>query len=207
MKHKILKGFVVIEGLDGSGTTTQLGLLSQKFRKANINVFPTNEPTDYPFGKLIRSVLKKEINAEPGTLARLFAADRYEHIYNKHNGIIRNIDNGVCVICDRYLFSSLAYQSLECGFNEVFELNKDFPLPEHLFFIDTPIEVCQRRIGARTEREIFEFAEMQDSILKNYQKSFDVFKDSQMKFHKIDGSENEKNICLNLWNKLFPAEK
>ena len=81
---EILKNFAVFEGIDGSGTTTQLEILEKYFRE-NPNCLPpfykTNEPTDGSIGKLIRLSLRKEVLLCPGTIAFLFAADRNEHIY------------------------------------------------------------------------------------------------------------------------------
>ncbi len=108
--------FIVFEGLDGAGTTTQLHLLEKNLKEAGVTVFATAEPTDSAIGRLIRSVLRKEISVEPKTLAMLYATDRYEHLYGK-GGIIEHLDAGDTVICDRYLYSSIAYQSITCGIN------------------------------------------------------------------------------------------
>ncbi|MEW5814514.1 MAG: dTMP kinase, partial [Spirochaetota bacterium] len=99
--HPILKGFIVFEGLDGSGTTTQVRLLSEKLTEKGIPVWTTCEPTDRFIGKNIRKVLRGEEKIEPPALALLFAADRYDHIYNPSDGIITHIDKAEWVLCDR----------------------------------------------------------------------------------------------------------
>mgnify|MGYP000888646728 CR=1 FL=1 len=186
----ILKNFVVIEGLDGSGTTTQLKELSSNLESS----YPTCEPTDGNVGKLIKQILKNEISVEPMTLAYLFSADRNEHLYSA-NGVTERCKNGQIVISDRYLFSSLAYQSLYCEFNDILLLNDKFPLPEIVFFINTDPELCLQRIQKRNhEKEIFDDLEIQKKVLKNYIKSFDILKEKGLKILNIDGSLSVKTI-------------
>ena len=108
----VLSNFVVLEGIDGSGTTSQLRLLKEKFAledKGNSVVF-TQEPTSGSIGILIRSALQGSSVFAPETMTRLFAADRCEHLYGKE-GIKAALTAGKAVFSDRYLFSSLAYQT------------------------------------------------------------------------------------------------
>lgn len=162
--HKIMKNFFVIEGLDGSGTTTQLNLLNNKLE----NLWTTFEPTDNEIGKLIRKILRKEIETTPLSLAYLYAADRADHI----STIQKRINQNNIVVSDRYFFSSLAYQSLKIDFSKIKEIN-DFPYPEKVFFIDTPVDECIRRIALRGEpTELFEKKETLLRVLKNYEKAF-----------------------------------
>ena len=180
----ILKNFIVFEGLDGAGTTTQSRLLSEKIK----NSFLTFEPTNNNIGKIVRQALKKEITLTPETLAYLFAADRNEHI-NGIDGIKQKCLNNQTVICDRYIFSSLAYQTLETDFEKIFFLSKDFPLPEILFFLNTDIEICQSRLKKRDEiEELFDEYRIQNEILNNYKKSFDYFKESGLNVVMLDGN-------------------
>ncbi|MCL2128288.1 MAG: dTMP kinase, partial [Treponema sp.] len=101
---EILSNFAVFEGGDGSGTSTQLALLGQKLGgnggKGPV-FYPTFEPTDGPIGLLIRSALKNEAVMRPQTVARLFSADRGEHLYSP-GGIIERCRRGELVISDRY---------------------------------------------------------------------------------------------------------
>ncbi len=85
----------------------------------------------------------------PTTLALLFAADRAEHLLAAGDGILNRLERGELVISDRYLFSSLAYQSLDCDFEYVRALNAEFPLPRDVVFVDTPVRESQRRLGGR----------------------------------------------------------
>lgn len=200
METEVLKNFIVLEGLDGAGTTTQLHNMADVLNNSGKTVYKTFEPTDQSIGRLIRSVLQHKISIEPKSTSKLFVADRYEHIYGK-NGIISHLNNGEYVICDRYLFSSLAYQSPECGFDFVYNINKDYPLPEYLFFISTPVDICQERINKRgDEKELFDAKEYQCLVDKNYRLALSKYKNTKMKIHIIDGTGTPENITNEIMN-------
>ncbi len=198
-KTEVLNNFIVLEGLDGSGTTTQINLLSERCGNEQIPFFATCEPTTGFIGRIIRTVLSGEEKTAPGTLARLFTADRHEHIFNPENGIKAQIDRNRIVFCDRYLFSSLAYQSIAAGFEEVLELNCHFPLPEHLFFIEVSHEECQNRMSGRESREIFEELNIQKKIDDFYQRGINLFRESGMNIHYIDGTLKPLEILEKIW--------
>lgn len=196
---KPIKNFIVLEGLDGCGTTTQTALLAEKLEKAGIQAVSTNEPTNLSIGRFIRSVLQKKESVDPFTLALLFSADRNEHVFGK-NGIVEHTEAGKMVICDRYLFSSLAYQSLFMDYETVADLNRYYPLPEYLFYIDLSPEECQERMAARGEEaELFERLELQRKIEANYKKTLALLSGSEMKTIIIDGrspiQEIHRQIC------------
>jgi len=201
--YVVLENFIVLEGLDGAGTTTQLNLLGEKARSLGVPAHCTWEPSEGPVGLLIRKILAREITVHPCTLARLFAADRYDHLYGGDTAIVPRLRRGEFVFCDRYIFSSLAYQSLACSFEEVLELNR-YPLPEHLFFLSVPEKECLQRMKARGKEELFEAESMQKTIMNNYRASFRYFKDSGMKYHEIDGSMEAVMICEKIWS-LIPG--
>ena len=196
---KPIKNFIVLEGLDGCGTTTQTALLAEKLEKAGRAAVSTNEPTNLSIGRFIRSVLQKKESVDPFTLALLFSADRNEHVYGK-NGIVEHTEARKMVICDRYLFSSLAYQSLFMDYETVADLNRYYPLPEYLFYIDLSPEECQERMAARGEEaELFERLELQRKIEANYKKTLALLSGSKMKTIIIDGrspiQEIHRQIC------------
>ena len=191
---KPIKNFIVLEGLDGCGTTTQTSLLAEKLQKAGRQAISTKEPTDGSIGRFIRTVLQKKESVDPFTLALLFSADRNEHIYGK-DGIINQTESGKIVLCDRYLFSSLAYQSLFMDYDTVAGLNQYYPLPEYLFYIDLSPEECQKRMATRGEEaELFEHLELQRKIEANYKKSLAFLADSQMNTFIIDGRASIQEI-------------
>lgn len=187
----ILRNFIVLEGIDGSGTTTLLKNLYSALTEINTEVYGTCEPTDGPIGRQIRSILRKEYNVDPLSLAQLFCTDRREHVRE-----IKNQLKSGMVLCDRYLFSSLAYQSLDCGWDKIWEWNQEFPLPEKLIFLDLPAETAQKRMHHRGEdQELFENLSIQDKIIHNYHRAIDFFTDSSMKILSLDGSLPADEIC------------
>ena len=191
---KPLKNFIVLEGLDGCGTTTQTALLVEKMTKSGVSAVDTKEPTDGSIGRFIRSILQKKESVDPFTLALLFSADRNEHVYGK-DGIAEQAESGRKVICDRYLFSSLAYQSLFMDFDTVAQLNRFYPLPEYLFYIDLSPEECQKRMEKRGEEsELFEKLELQKKIDANYKKALSLLSGSNMKTIVIDGRASIQDI-------------
>ena len=191
-----LPNFVAIEGIDGAGTTTQLARLSERHKQTGIPVWGTCEPTTDRIGKLIRSVLGGRYSVQPETLAHLFASDRNEHIYGRDNGILAHLERGERVITDRYLFSSLAYQSVECAFEFVASLNEDFPLPEYLFYIDVPLEVGAERSSSREAQEIFERLEFQRLVKANYERVIGLFDEAAMTVHVLDGTFSAEAITV-----------
>jgi dTMP kinase len=195
-KKEILRNFVVFEGQDGSGTSTQLGILDE--RLAGAPHWTTAEPTDLPSGRLIRAVLSGQTKAEAETLARLFSADRHEHIYGQ-DGIRARLDRGELVICDRYLFSSLAYQSITCGFDLPWSLNAGFPLPEYLLFFRLPPEVSMQRLMDRRDKDIFETDDFQALVSERYESVVGLFLGSGMKQVTIDATGTVGEISAAIW--------
>ena len=202
----LIKNFIVLEGLDGAGTTTQVNLLDKRCREEKLPSFLTREPTDHATGLLVRQVLRKEVFALPGTIAMLFAADRYEHVYGS-GGILEEAEKGKLVICDRYLFSSLAYQSVECGWQLVHSLNKDFPLPEYLVYLDIEPPDGEKRLQNREQREIFENQSFQAKASIGYKRVLEEYADSGMKIIVIDAIESPESIHEKIWNLIKNSRK
>ena len=164
----ILRSFIVFEGLDGAGTTTQIRNLARYYEFNSREYYITNEPTSNPIGELVRKVLQKKVVTTPEALALLYAADRNDHLYNPSYGIVRLLEEGRIVLSDRYFYSSIAYQSVECSKELVRTIN-NFPAPEFLIFIDTPVDDCMKRIEKRgEEKELFDRAEFLTAVRKNY---------------------------------------
>lgn len=203
-RPRVLENFVVLEGLDGSGTTTQLQLADRQLESRGVPHFCTGEPTKGPVGRLIRQILERKTQAGPDTVALLFAADRNEHLYDKNEGIVARLRRGELVVCDRYLFSSLAYQSLACDPQFVYSLNRRFPLPRHLVFLDTPVTMSQERLTSRCTEgpELFDEPEIQQDILSAYERSFRRFPGAQMQLHRLDGSREPELVFEKFWSIL-----
>ena len=198
----IQKGFWVLEGLDGAGTTTQLRNLEKALTSQGIKVHCTCEPTEYETGKFLRQVLSGAIQVPQSTVAYLFASDRDNHLNNPKYGILQHLACGHLVISDRYFFSSLAYQSIGFDYSRIEELNSQFPYPEYVIYIDTPLDACISRIDSRGQaKEIYEKAEYQRKVHDNYEKVFSNLPEG-CKLLRIDGSgtreEIFKAICTQL---------
>ena len=151
MEHPL---FIVVEGLDGSGKTTQIELLRDWFQSQGQVVHLTAEPTGLPTGRFIRSILRGEIEADMRTIAALYAADRVEHLFHPDEGILAKLQAGYHVIASRYYFSSLAYQSEIADPAWIAALNglAKQTLPADLtLFLDLAPEVSMQRINARDE--------------------------------------------------------
>jgi dTMP kinase len=201
---EILRNFVVFEGGDGSGTSTQLALLRDKFAANGPNgpiLFPTAEPTGGVIGRLIRSALKKEPVLLPDPLARLFAADRNEHIYAP-DGIIDRCKRGELVICDRFVLSSLVYQGIECGEDLPRSLSARFPAPALLFFLDIAPQIAQERLNNRPSLEIFEYLDFQTKVRERYLALLDEYRSAGVRVEVIDAARSIAEVAGEVWSAL-----
>jgi len=198
----ILHKFIVLEGLDGSGTTTQMRLLAERLGKQGTAHAATCEPTDGVIGRLLRSILALETRAHPVTVALLYAADRSEHVNAPKTGIEARTKKGELVICDRYLFSSIAYQSIDCGIDFVLGINAGFPLPQCLIFLDTPVEVCQDRLAHRGKPELFDGLAFQSRVREGYMKALERFQGTGMHIARLDGDRPAGLIHGDVWKIL-----
>jgi len=162
-----MKGlFIVFEGPDGSGQSTQSNLLVEWFEKRNVKVYLTKEPTNSLIGGIIRSILKAEWKVNMKTLQLLFSADRAHHLNRE---IIPFLEKGINVISDRYLLSTLAFGALEENLDWLKQINTKFPEPDLTFILNVPGQVCAERIAKnRFGFEIFETADKLERIRKKY---------------------------------------
>lgn len=164
-----LDRLIVFEGIDGAGTTTQARKLVERMESVGLPAWSTSEPTRSEIGHLLRRVLSGEVRVTPETTAHLFAADRWEHVYGA-GGIAEHHAAGDIVVCDRYVYSSLAYQTIECDAGLVASLNASFPRPGLLIFVDLDVEQGEERLGGRSHREIFERVDIQRIVRSNYRR-------------------------------------
>ncbi len=161
--------FIVIDGLDGSGQSTQVDLLKDFLIKNGFQVLTTKEPTPFSeAGKKIRLALDKKVKAEPGELQKFFAEDRKEHL---NNTVIPALKEGKFVICDRYFFSSFAYGAADgVDLDWLIKLNENFLLPDAAFVLKVKPETCIFRIEKRgTEKTLFERVERLAKVWSNYE--------------------------------------
>lgn len=172
--------FVVVEGIDGSGSTTHTKLLGQALRERGLKVVETCEPSAGPIGALIRQVLQRRLfvadAAGPrefawSTMALLFAADRMDHL---DSTVVPALREGAVVLSDRYDLSSLAYQSITAPNGQkvvpwIRELNAVALRPDLTIVIDVPVEVAEERRRARGGiEEMFEARDLQARLSAVY---------------------------------------
>ena len=173
--------FIVFEGLDGAGNSTQSMLLAEFLKGRGKDVLLTKEPTENPIGKIIRDVLQKKMKTSPVALQILFTADRGHHL---HSEIEPALEQGKVVISDRYMFSTMAFGGLGADMEFLKHINSKFRVPDITFIIDVPPEVAIKRISSRQgDVELFEEAEKLEKTRKNYLKLKDQFPN----VHVIDG--------------------
>ena len=170
--------FLVLEGLDGAGTTTQAQRLAAWMRERGRKVHVTAEPSGGPVGALIRQVLTRRVtggpgaqgsptNFDPSALALLFAADRLDHAASE---IATRLADGWDVLSDRFTLSSMAYQGVTCADAAWVEaINRRAPAPDVTLFLEvSPATAMRRRLAASGRPEIFEVPAFQRKVARSY---------------------------------------
>lgn len=198
--------FIVLEGIDGSGKSTQIDALHQKLTQNNIDCYKTFEPTDLVVGKLIRQILTKEIALDNIALAPLFVSDRLDHLLNENHGILEKIKSKTTVICDRYYFSSYAYHGVDIDMEWVINANSicaDLLKPTVTFFIDVSPEIAIKRINEnRKSTDIFETLDRLKQVKENYLKAFDKLKSTE-KVIIINGDNSKEQVTNDLYEQYL----
>ena len=174
--HRVVRErgkFVVYEGIDGSGTTTQAARLAGYLRGQGVPVCETSEPTRGPFGAVIRQALEGRLDVDERALAVAFAADRYDHLFSTDRGIVDRLNAGTWVICDRYVLSSLVYQTANGMTAEWIQSLNRYAIPADVtIFVDTPVDECLTRLGARGSiPDRYERKEMLLAVLERYRRA------------------------------------
>lgn len=176
--------FIVFEGLDGSGKGTQIKILTDKLKSMGHTLYSTAEPTVSATGGLIRDTLGGFTKRSSYELGALFLTDRIFHNINPINGIKKFLDEGIDVICDRYYYSSFAYQGLDANLDWIMNMNLNCPeieKPDLCIYLDVSAKECDKRI--QSDRRHTEIFENYDTIIKTRNRFFEVFK-------KLEGKEN-----------------
>lgn len=178
--------FIVIEGIDGSGSTSQSQELTNYFRGLGRQTVFTFEPSTGPVGMMIRLALTGRLKGrvengfhrseaeeaetstelDPMTMALLFAADRRDHVTAD---VAPNLERGRTVICDRYLLSTLAYQGLATSIEWLLEINATAIRPDLTIYLDVDAERARQRIqGTRWTEDIYESVFQQRRVREKY---------------------------------------
>ncbi len=179
--------FIAFEGLDGSGQSTQAGLLRKFLTEKGYQVVLTKEPTlDSEAGRKIRDVLDSKVKLEPGKLQELFAQDRKEHL---EKIIIPALEKGRFVISDRYFFSTFAFGASDgLDLEWLIKLNDNFLLPDMTFILKVKPEVCVSRMEKRgSPRTLFEKEE-------KLAKVWETYKIIPARFENVEIIDGEKSI-------------
>ena len=170
---------IVFEGIDGAGKTTQIRLLEEYLTQKGRPVVCTAEPTDLPTGKLLRRALSGKEPKTACELAALFTLDRIAHNTAPETGISALLDRGIDVICDRYFYSTLAYQGSETDFAWVRDMNLNCPEIRHpnlCIFLDLSPEESMARINNRTgTHEIYETRERLEQVRTKFLNVLQLF--------------------------------
>lgn len=195
--------FLAFEGIDGCGKSTLIRMIAEDYfeRERGEKVFITQEPFDTPIGKLIRKYLSEGFDGEVtdqtanDVLTCLFAADRKLHM----EVIKKKVEEGYIVLCDRYVYSSLAYQK---NYQYTLDVNQDYYLADNIIYIDADIETCLKRVKSRSnDTEIFEKREELERIKHNYDKKIIPYL-PPLKAIKINGNTNLTEMYKELTKKL-----
>lgn len=164
--------FIVLEGIDGSGTTSQSRRLEQALQARGHDVVHTFQPSRGAIGRLIRTHLSvKAEPMEPDAMALLFAADRLDHL---EKTIAPALARGSVVLCDRYVISSWVYQSLKCPRSWVHEINARATWPDLTYLLKVPADVAMQRVADRRAEtgedvEVFDDPELQRRLARGYE--------------------------------------
>ncbi|PTX63121.1 thymidylate kinase [Kordia periserrulae] len=195
--------FIAIEGIDGSGKSTQAKNIAKRLEAEGHKVYLTFEPTDMRIGKMIRSILGGKEKADEKVIAALFAADRLDHVLHETEGILKKLAEGYIVITDRYYFSSYAYHGAHVDMDWVIASNQmaaNILKPSVNIFVDVSPEVAMKRINAN--RETVEIYETLDNLKAVQSQYLRAFKKLQHEEHivKVNGDESPENVTAALWD-------
>jgi dTMP kinase len=182
--------FIVLEGIDGCGKSTQAKLLADWLRSQGKDVLLTAEPTRSAIGIFLREILSGRITVDQRTLALLFTADRYEHLTKDIEPALKR---NVIVVSERYYHSTICYQAAQgVLWSWLMEINKFARKPDYTFLLDVP---AKQAVERKLAREIFEEESFLEKVRDNYLK----LDEGVM---RIDGREKPDRIFRSLKEKI-----
>ena len=206
---------IVIEGLDGSGKSTQVAKLVNNMMENNIPVYQTREASDGPIGNIIRSeYLSGKRKVDERLINMLYAADRLDHITNEDNGMLKYINNGINVVCDRYYLSSFAYDTysyVNDDYEHVIKLtdimcrndvNIKLLKPDITIFIDISPDIAIKRLSNRNENlSIYEKLDKLSMISLSYLKTINILRNTlNENIVTVNGNQPIDDIANKIWN-------
>lgn len=197
--------FIAFEGIDGSGKSTQIKMLTDRIMEKGIRCYQTCEPSGGPIGSLTRQILTGRIKTDNRVIAAMFAADRLDHLLNDVDGIADKIEKGISVVTDRYYFSSYAYHSVDVPMDWVIDINKESAAilrPDATVFIDIDADTAMERIAKnRFHTELFEKKSRLEKVRENYLKAFALLKEEE-NIIIADGKRTPEEIAEDIWSQL-----
>ena len=204
MAEKANGRFIVFEGIDGSGKSTQITLLRDKLSESGRKVYMTAEPTASVSGGMLRDALSGVRQRTAGELAALFLLDRINHNVNPVNGIEKMLGDGFDVISDRYYYSSLAYQGSETAAAWVRDMNLNCPeirRPDLCIFLDLTPDVSLARIGkGRAVTEIYEEKGKLEATRAAYFSVFEELRKNGENIIIVDASRSIEEIAKEIFD-------
>ncbi|MDP2749273.1 MAG: dTMP kinase [Nanoarchaeota archaeon] len=189
--------FIAFEGLDGSGSSTQVNMLADYFSKKGIKAHATKEPTNNLIGGLIRGQLTNHWKSSQICFQLLFSADRAHHLETE---IEPSLSKGNVVITDRYMYSTFAFGPVEGPDMEWLEqINSKFRKPDLTILLKVPPKECVKRIDAsRHNIELFEKEDKLTKVWANYEKIAKKYPNIII----IDGNRQKEDIHKDIINEV-----
>ncbi len=196
---------IALEGLDGAGTTTQTARLVARLIRAGHAAAATREPSDGTIGRFIRQALAdRSARALPhGALALLFAADRVDHVANE---VAPEVGAGSVVVSDRYVMSSLAYQSTDHDMKWVAEINRLAPRADLTVFVRVSAKTALARVSARGgQPDRFEKLDIQEHVARQYEQALSWMLEDAQACVSVDGERPPDDVEAAIWAAVSPV--
>ncbi|MBR0449949.1 MAG: dTMP kinase [Clostridia bacterium] len=191
--------FIVFDGIDGAGKTTQLDMLARRMMDDGESVYITAEPTGRDIGRLLRSALSGAEKRSECEMAVMFVLDRIAH----NAEIEEKINDGVCVLCDRYYHSTLAYQGKTTDYAWVRSMNIDCPeirKPDACIYLDlTPEQSLKRISRGRSNVEIYENLEKLTEVRASFHSVIEDLRQNGEKIFIIDADRSREELAEEIY--------
>lgn len=200
--------FIAVEGIDGSGKTTQVERVAERLSASKV-VFVTKNPTDSPVGQFIRKVLKREIVLPPASFQYLFSADRQV----QQGEVIEHLKKGEVVITDRYFWSALAYGLVDRGATDfdqngkqlliaqgILSMYHQFIVPDFTFLLHISAEEARKRLSTMEKaKELYE----EEEKLKNIDAAYNwIIEQFPKEITVVDGEQPVDAVTEEIIGKL-----
>lgn len=205
--------FIVIEGTEGVGKTTQSRKLKDKIEGLGLPVYLTTECSDGPIGRLIRQMyLSGQRKVDRRLINYLYTADRLDHITNSVSGMMHQVQNGINVITDRYYLSSLAIYPLEYfdtpeymnQMKFIMQLNQtayELLPPDMTIVIQADPDEIDKRFSGRTDKiEIYDNNEDVTRSIASYRDAIDLCRQRGETIIEVDGIGSEYDVHQRIWS-------